>query len=377
MLINADFHIHSPFSGGTSDKIDLKRIADGAKKKGLHVVATGDCLHPVWQREIKKYATGDVIEVDGIHFILSVEVEDKNRVHHLLLFPDFYAANDFKEIAKKYAANINDEGRPKIMLNGAEILQMAKEANALIGPAHAFTPWTSLYAYFDSVLNYYGKKPDFIELGLSADSEYADRIRELHGIPFLTNSDAHSYSPHRLGREFNRMKLNEITWDEIRKAILNNGIVLNVGFPPEKGKYNRTACTSCYRQYKKEKAEKMKWRCYCNGIIKKGVKDRVDELASYPHAAHPKNRPKYLHLIPLAEIIGEALGTDSKASIVIRRWKELTRIGNEIEVLLDIDLKKIRRVAPSAIADAIEAFREGRIEILPGGGGKYGEIVIK
>jgi len=376
MLINADFHIHSPFSGGTASRINLKKIAMAARKKGLHLVATGDCLHPAWQREIGKYGKEEIV-VDGIHFILSVEVEDKNRVHHLLLFPDFYSANDFKEMARKYSLDIEEEGRPKIMLDGSELLEMAHQANALIGASHAFTPWTSLYAYFDSLLNYYEKKPDFVELGLSADSNYADRIKELYAIPFLTNSDAHSYSPHRLGREFNRLSINEITWDEIRKAILNSGIKLNVGFPPEKGKYNRTACTSCYRQYKKEEAEKMNWRCHCNGIIKKGVKDRIDELASYANAIHPPHRPPYLHLIPLIEIIAEALGVDSRASIAARRWRELTKIGNEIEILLDVDIKKIKKATPPAISDAIEAFRHGRIKILPGGGGRYGEIVIE
>ncbi|HEC75886.1 MAG TPA: phosphotransferase, partial [Thermoplasmatales archaeon] len=112
MIMNADFHIHSPFSGGTSERIDLKSIAEGALKKGLNLVGTGDCLHPSWQKHIKEYYNDGKIEVDGVNFILSVEVEDKNRVHHLILFPDFYSANDFKERVKKYSVNINDDGRP-------------------------------------------------------------------------------------------------------------------------------------------------------------------------------------------------------------------------------------------------------------------------
>ena len=307
MIINADLHIHSPFSGGTSHKIDLNNIAVGAKKKGLQLVATGDCLHPSWQREIGKYEKDGIISIDGIHFVLSVEVEDRNRVHHLLFFPDFYAVNSFKSLIEKYSSNIRVDGRPKVMRNGAEILDYANDANAIIGPAHAFTPWTSLYAYFNSLTDYYGKKPDFVELGLSADSNYADRIKELHDIPFLTNSDAHSYGPARLGREFNRMNIDEFTWESVKKAILHGGITQNVGFPPSKGKYNRTACSSCFRHYEKKQAETMNWRCYCNGLIKKGVKDRVDELATFKEAQHPSFRPSYIHLIPLIEIILEAL----------------------------------------------------------------------
>ncbi|MEM2715676.1 MAG: phosphotransferase, partial [Candidatus Thermoplasmatota archaeon] len=95
MLVNADFHIHSSFSGGTSEKIDLKNLAKGAKKKGLHILGNGDCLHEKWQQEIIKYYKNEKIEVDGINFILTCEIEDKNRVHHLLLFPDFGSVEQF------------------------------------------------------------------------------------------------------------------------------------------------------------------------------------------------------------------------------------------------------------------------------------------
>jgi len=376
MLINADLHIHSPFSGGTSDKINLESIAEGARRKGLQVVATGDCLHPLWERHIKEYYHDGTIEVNGIHFILSVEVEDMHRVHHLLLFPDFDSVNQFKEMIEKRTDNMEHEGRPSLHMNGMEILDIAMECDALIGPAHAFTPWTSLYAYFDSVMDYYGKKPHFLELGLSADSNYADRIRELHSIPFLSNSDAHSPSPHRLGREFNRMEVEEVTWDAIKKAILNGGIKYNVGFPPEKGKYNRTACTSCYRQYDVKKAMKMGWRCRCGGVIKKGVRDRVEEIADQ-EVMHPSWRGKYIHILPLAEIIAVAINEEEHSSIVRKRWEEMTKESSEIEILLDIDMDEIKRASPPVVADAIEKFREGSIKIIPGGGGKYGEIVIK
>jgi len=376
MLINADLHIHSPFSGGTSDAIDLRRIAAGAKMKGLQLVATGDCLHPAWQREIKKYERDGAIVVDGVHFVLGVEVEDKNRVHHVVLFPDFPAVDAFKKSIERHSPNMREEGRPRVSLSGAEILERALETHALLGPAHAFTPWTSLYAYFDSMIEYYEGKPSFIELGLSADTGYADRISELHSLPFLTNSDAHSYMPHRLGREFNRLEVEEITWDGMRRAIQHNRIVLNVGLPPEKGKYHRTACSSCHRQYEMEMAAQMHWRCHCGGTIKKGVRDRIEELADSPKGFHPEGRPPYVHLIPLAEIIGHALDLEHHAGVVKRRWEELSKLGSEIDVLLDIDISLIRKSVPPAVADAIAAFRNGTIHIVPGGGGKYGEVIL-
>ncbi len=377
MLVNADLHIHSSFSGGTSSKISMRSIAEGAKKKGLDVVATGDCLHPVWEREIREHYRGGMAEVEGIHFLLSVEVEDMNRVHHLLLFPDFDAIHQFRDMVEGKASGMEHEGRPRLNMNGMEIMDIALECDALIGPAHAFTPWTSLYAYFDSVLEYYGRRPHFLELGLSADSNYADRIKELQSIPFLSNSDAHSPSPHRLGREFNRLEVEEITWDEIRRAILGRRIRYNAGFPPEKGKYNRTACSSCYRKYSIKEAYETGWRCRCGGLIKKGVRDRVNEIADFDEPKHPPWRGEYIHILPLAEIVAVALGENENSSIVRKRWREMTKDNSEIEILLDVDMDIVRKISPPAIANAIEAFREGRIEIMAGGGGKYGEVVIK
>ena len=98
------------------------------------------------------------------------------------------------------------------------IFDLVKEYDCLIGPAHAFTPWTGMYKSYDSIYDCYGKKPDFVELGLSADTFMADCVRELKDFPFLTNSDAHSPWPHRLGREFNQLELDDISFSSIKKS---------------------------------------------------------------------------------------------------------------------------------------------------------------
>ena len=53
---------------------------------------------------------------------------------------------------------------------------MVKEYGCLIGPAHAYSPWTGMYKSFDSIYDCYGKAPDFVELGLSADTFMADTV---------------------------------------------------------------------------------------------------------------------------------------------------------------------------------------------------------
>jgi uncharacterized protein (TIGR00375 family) len=386
MLINADLHIHSRYSGATSDKMTIAALSVEAPKKGINVLATGDCLHAAWQNEIKTCAVIDdgTFEMNKTRFILSTEVEDNHRVHHLLYFPSFSAVDAFKESVKSRSKNLDTDGRPNVNLNGLELASLAKDVDALIGAAHAFTPWTALYAYYPSLEACYGDLTPFIsfvELGLSADTDYADTIQELHRLTFLTNSDSHSPHPVRLAREFTRFEVKEPTFQEIKKAILRiggNKPVLNVGLPPQEGKYNESACISCFTHYSLDEAIKRRWKCSCGKHIKKGVRDRIREIATYSQPHHPDHRPPYVHLIPLSEIIAKALGQHTPfTQNVTKRWDELiSRFGSEINVLLDADIKDVAHATIPAIVDAIQAFRDHKVVIIPGGGGKYGVIEL-
>ena len=384
MIINADLHIHSRFSGNKSPKMDLWTISVEAPKKGIHIVGTGDCLHPQWLTEIARCNKVDegTFELNGTRFILSVEVETKNRVHHLIYFPSIQSVKEFRKITKHFSKNLDIDGRPIINISGEELASIAREVDALIGPAHAFTPWTGVYANHKSIKECYGDLTDyvsFVELGLSADTNYADRIKELHRLTFLSNSDTHSPHPVRFAREFNRFKVEDLTFNEIKKAILRqdgNRPVLNVGLPPEEGKYNESTCRSCFTHYGYEEAKKRKWRCKCGKKIKKGVKDTIFEIGNYSEPIHPDHRPPYVNLIPLPEIITKAIGHRNPFSKTIynRWWELISTFNSEIDVLLEANIEDISTIAVPAVTEAIKAFREGKIIVKPGGGGKYGII---
>jgi uncharacterized protein (TIGR00375 family) len=386
MFVNADLHIHSRYSAATSDKMTIASLSIEAPRKGIDVLATGDCLHGAWQKEIKTCAMVDdgTFEMNGMRFILSTEVEDNFRVHHLLYFPSFSAVDTFKEAVKSKSKNLETDGRPNINMNGGELAVLAKDIDALIGPSHAFTPWTAMYAYHTSLEDCYGDLApyvSFVELGLSADTNYADTIKELHRLTFLTNSDSHSPHPVRLAREFTRFEVQDVTFEEIKKAILRTGDrkpVLNVGLPPQEGKYNESACIACFTHYTLEDAVRRKWKCSCGKRIKKGVRDRIGEIATYKTPQHPDHRPPYLHLIPLVEIIAKALDQHTPfTQLVAKHWGELiAAFGCEINVLIDADIREIAKVAIPVITDAIQAFREHKVIIIPGGGGKYGTIEL-
>ena len=306
-------------------------------------------------------------------------MEDQRRIHHIILFPSISAIEEFRYLVKDKSPNLDTDGRCNINLAGHELLDLVNTIDGLIGPAHAFTPWTSLYKEYDSIEHCYKTKNiPFLELGLSADTQMADGISELKNITFMTNSDAHSPWPHRVGREFNRLKVKDNTYDEIINAIRRRGgnkFVLNVGIDPDLGKYHMTACTRCYKKYSIELAIQQKNRCACGGIIKKGVVDRINDLCDQ-EVTHPPHRPRYIKTIPLAEILVQTLGLASVNSKKVQDlWKLLIQsFKNEINVLLVTPKEEIEKIAGEKAAQAIIDFRNGSIYIEPGGGGMYGKV---
>jgi hypothetical protein len=236
----------------TSKNMTPELLSSQGSLKGLHLVASGDAFHQGWLNMIEE-ATEEVDEgVYGIkdaknmhneflqeeipeglsknpetQLILTAEVEDSKRVHHLIILPSLDAAYQMR---KKLKGNLDSDGRPRVRMNGAEIQELALENGCIIGPSHAFTPWTSIYKEYDSVHDCYSETPHFVELGLSADTDMADRIEELQEIPFLTNSDAHSPWPHRLGREFNEIDVKNLSFPSLAKAIDDKKITANYGF---------------------------------------------------------------------------------------------------------------------------------------------------
>jgi uncharacterized protein (TIGR00375 family) len=372
MLATADLHIHSPYSIAVSRFMQPEQLIRGCVTKGIQVLGTGDALQPDWQNGWKPFLENDA----GIIVVPQGEIEDRSRVHHVILAEDLAQFDQLRDLLAGTCKSFQSSGRPHVYLSGEEIANAAHDVGALIGPAHAFTPWTAMYAYFDSVPACYGSaKIDFLELGLSADSSYGASIPDLYDIPFLTNSDAHSPYPGKLGREFNRFRIHNPTAKDVLAAIRAKSVEMNAGFFPEEGKYNRTACTRCYEQYSLDDAVRHQWRCPADGgIIKKGVSDRAKELSGGSEA---RPRPPYVHVLPLAQIIQTMEGTSSPNTKKCRAIYSsfISTFGNEITVLVDVPVAELRVLHPDA-AEAISALRDGTVTLHPGGGGKYGTFSL-
>ena len=327
MLVNADLHTHSCFSAATSKDMVINNIAPKSREKGLNLVGTGDALHPKWLdivEESTEYKGDGIYSHKDCDFILTTEVEAQHKIHHVIIIPDIDAARELSQ--KLVSPNKFIDGRPRSPLSGAELFELVKEYDCMIGPAHSFTPWTGMYKTYDSIYDCYEKKPDFVELGLSADTDMADTVKELSDFVFLTNSDAHSPWPHRLGREFNQIEMEDISYTSLQNALKNKTVKSNYGLLPNLG----------------------------------------------PH--HPSHRPPYVHLMPLAEIISMIYDKGITTKTVQGVWQKLIdAYGPEIDVLINVPLEDIAKI-DDKVALGIEGFRNKTLNVVPGGGGKYGEI---
>ncbi len=370
-LLTVDLHLHSCYSMASSKSMVPEKILDACRTKGITCVGTGDALHPGWREKWEPFIgnTRDIVVVP------TTEVEDTNRIHHLILLPDFGSSENLSGMLAGSSRDMATTGRPHVRLPAREIAGAVHACGGQIGPAHAFTPWTSLYGRFSSIRDAYGdENPDFLELGLSADSSYGASIAELAGVPFLTNSDAHSPDPAKIGREFFSLEVQDKTPEGVLNSIRTGSVTLNAGFFPEEGKYNRTACSRCFVQYSSVEADTLGWRCPADrGLIKKGVRDRAAELSGLSTT----KRPPYLHIIPLGEIIQKVEGTSSprtrKCCSLYDRF--IQTWGNEIRVLTEIPVRDLAE-EDERVARAIDALRNNQVILHPGGGGRYGFFSI-
>lgn len=383
MIINADLHVHSKYSMATSKNMNPETMAIESMKKGLNLIATGDALHSKWLEELEDQLTpmDDTgiykTNMEGVstNFITTTEVEDKERIHHLLIIPSLEVAWQMRD--EFIVKNMDADGRPKIRMHASEIIDIAKDYDCIVGPAHIFTPWTGIFKTYDSIEECYGQKVDFVELGLSSDTILADTIEELHDYPFLTNSDSHSPWPHRIGREFNKIDLSELSFKAIKKAIGSDKILENYGINPRMGKYHETGCIKCYKLYDIKDAQNNNMKCSCGGQIKKGVKSRIDELSTLAEGKHPKNRPHYQYVLPLAELLSTVHDKGVTTKYVQTRYNQLIEeFSNEIDVLINIPVEKIA-IIDKKLASIIQAYRTNNLDVIPGRGGQYGTVNYK
>ncbi len=396
MRLIADLHIHSRYSRATSPTIDLPTLSRAARAKGVDILGTGDFTHPQWFRILREGLSpeGNGLYLhDGVRYLLSTEISAiwshdgrVRKVHLLVIAPSL---EDVSRINRELASigNLSADGRPTLGVSAERLLDAIYNASpeAEVIPAHAWTPWFSVFGSrsgFDSLDECFGRYTDrifAIETGLSSDPPMNWRLSALDEVALVSNSDAHS--PANIGREATVFDLSEPSYRSLVAAMKGGGdgrLLGTIEFFPQEGKYHYDGHRSCGIVVPPERSIKLNNLCpVCGKPLTIGVMHRVEDLADRPAGFTPPDRPPYTSLVPLPEIIAQALGTGVKAKAVAREYERLIRrFGNEFRILLDLPEDELRRGAPPRIAEGIVKVRRGDLRIEPGYDGAYGKVTI-
>ena len=405
MRVVADLHVHGRYSRATSQSMRIEEIARFAKIKGLNLVGTGDFTHPKWLKEMQEtliqdadsglYKVANDPELP-VYFMITTEVstiftfEGKvKKIHHVILTPDMETAIQINERLAKYG-DLTVDGRPTLDMSAPELVEEVMEVSSenMVFPAHAWTPWFSIFGAFsgfNSVEDCYQdmtKHIHALETGLSSDPPMNWRLSKLDRFTLVSNSDSHSHWPWRMGREANVFELERISYKEVVDAIRTKDkrrFKFTIETDPAYGKYHWTGHRNCHVSLSPKEAIKLGNICpVCRKKLTKGVEQRVEELADRPEGFIPENAIGYMHLLPLSEIIATALGVDSPSTQQI--WNIYNRLiekfGDEYTVLIDAPKQALSEVVDQRTAEAILRVREGKIKVIPGYDGVYGRPII-
>jgi PHP family Zn ribbon phosphoesterase len=162
------------------------------------------------------------------------------------------------------------------------------------------------------------------------------------------------------------------------KAGDNKKFLSSIEFFPEEGKYHFDGHRNCGILFSPAESRKHNNICpACGRKLTVGVMHRVETLADRPEGFVPEGAIPGKHLIPLQEIIAEALsqGVDTKG--VQNEYLRLVSIfGSEFRILLDLPPEELEKSTPAKILEGIKRVREGDLQITPGHDGVYGKIQI-
>jgi len=400
MLYFADLHLHSKYSRAVSFNNTIEGLAQGAKLKGLQILGTGDFTHPAWFAELKKKLKPSqhegLFEAQGVLWMLTTEVatflstpKGVKKVHHILHAPSFEIAEQINNVLAK-KGNLAADGRPMFgNTSPAELVEITSEvsSDAFVIPAHAWTPWFGVFGSmsgFNSLEEAFedqAKKIFAIETGMSSDPALNWRISALDKISLVSNSDAHSPHPWRLGRECNAFDFEEkelscnVIFNAIRER--NKHFAFTVEVNPSYGKYHYDGHRACNFSSAPEETKALHGICpVCKKPLTIGVLNRVEQLADREEGFVPKNAIPFKTVLPLHELLSAFYGVRLESREVGETAAKLLSLAPELKILLETPEAQLAKTVDERIAKIIMQNRDGKIQVKPGFDGEYGIPVL-
>ncbi len=401
----ADLHIHSHYAYATSKDCTPEMLDFWARRKGIHLIGTGDFTHTAWRDELreklkpagngfyrlkKEYRIygGGAADTWEPQFVVTGEISSiykkdgkTRKVHSLILLPGLEAAENLSTRLEKIG-NLHSDGRPILGLGCRELLELILEEcrEAIYVPAHIWTPHFALFGAksgFDSMEECYGDLAPYVhavETGLSSDPPMNWQVSALDRCQLISNSDAHS--PGKLGREANLLKT-ELSYNGLYQAIQQgDGLEGTIEFFPEEGKYHYDGHRKCGVCQSPAQAEEAEGICpVCKKKMTMGVAHRISQLSDRPEGFVREGGKRFESLMPLPEVIGASMGFAPSGAKAAREYEAmLQKLGSEFEILRNVPVEDIRKACGTEISEGIRRLREGKVDRIPGFDGEYGKI---
>ncbi|PYV37107.1 MAG: DNA helicase UvrD [Acidobacteria bacterium] len=377
------------------------------KRKGIHLLGTGDFTDPDWLGEIEDHLEQDDCgflkprEETEIRFLLTTELEtlfqvrgEMHRIHLLITAPHLEAVKSLRQNLQE-VTDLSSGGLPRSGVSAAELVERVLEASpqSLAIPAHIWIPVTGLYGShfgFDSLQDCFeGMAAEIhaVETGLSSDPGMCWRVRELDSRQIVSFSDAHSLSS--LGREFTIFE-GEFSYAGVCQALKSSGearIAGTVEYCSELGKYYFNGHRECkVTKSPIETRFEGKGCPVCRKEITVGTFHRCLEMADRAAEdldvvqeggwiqSRTLQKPPYRRMIPLREIIAASYGITGKESQTVEKiYEEALACGSsEREILLEMSEPDLRCFVDHRVSEGIIRVRETRYRISPGYDGVYG-----
>lgn len=385
MRYAADLHMHSHYARAVSKNMTLETMALYARRKGIDVMATGDCLQPEWLAHLEENLIPEesgwfapVLEVERaiadrlplplrrpLRFVLSTEVncvppgtDEMRGIHHLLYFPSFASARAFQKAVSRHG-DLN-EGRPTLRLSSRELLQLVigHGNDCHFAPAHVMNPYFSSLGSqtgHETLEEIFGDPTPrllAVEMGLTSIPTMCRRISSLDAHSLFACSDAHS--PENIGRECTLLET-EPGYAPLFAA-LHRGASHEVRgclkFSIHRARYFQNWCSRCKASYADAACPKG------HGRLATGSRDWLEEIADRPQAIEAPNTPRFRMYVPLRHLLAEFLRVGAKSKRVGDLHDQLLqRIGHERFILTKAPFEELARGSSESLAHAITAQR--------------------
>lgn len=348
---------------------------------------------------------------DGVKFILQTELiftcavsSGRKSVHIVFLFPSYEVIDKMWKLFDKWEVK-NTIGRPFVLCAdnkevGDRILKIFDlDEYVEVIPAHVMTP-NGVFGSKNPVYqlkDFFGEATDriqILETGLSADIPVLSLISELDNKTLISNSDAHSPNLHRLGREFTSIEVKDLKYSSIIKSLRENNVLFTAEFNPTEGKYfltghragkqdhNTSYCTYSPKYVPKDGICPICGKKLTIGVLQQALEINKRQGDGREYGFMPKGRKKFVHMVPLIEIIGANLGIKTPTSKTVKAiYLDIVKaFGTECDLwLTEIDKipKILENVVEDSLIDDIITIRNGDFCFAPPGyDGSYGELQI-